>query len=231
MPVSVLRLGERSIRRAMPSIAAAVVVGALACGSDSVAPSFPSTPAVDHRAGDGPAVLLRPHDRRQVLLLGGQPARAARRLDLHPRARTDPDGRRTSVRRDRGRRTRPSCAFDRHGTAWCWGDDPTQPGVPLSYRTVPVAVARRIAFTSITVGAKFGCGLDAGGAAYCWGDQQPGPARRRRHGAPNDARRRCRRAFDSRRSSPISSARAGSPPTARRGAGATTPTASSAPAT
>ena len=35
-----------TIRRAMPSIAATVLVGALACGSDSVAPSFPSTPAV-----------------------------------------------------------------------------------------------------------------------------------------------------------------------------------------
>jgi hypothetical protein len=60
----------------------------------------------------------------------------------------------------------------------CWGDDPTQPGVPLSYRTVPVAVAAPRPFTSITVGAKFGCGLDGGGAAYCWGISSHGPARR-----------------------------------------------------
>ena len=49
-----------------------------------------------------------------------------------------------------------------------------QPGVPLSYRTVPVAVAAPHPFRSITVGAKFGCGLDAGGAAYCWGANSQG---------------------------------------------------------
>src|SRR5262249_41933635 len=67
-----------------------------------------------------------------------------------------------------------ACALDRQGVAWCWGDDPTQPGVPLSYRTVPVAVTSPKPFTSITVGAKFGCGLSADGAAFCWGSNIEG---------------------------------------------------------
>ncbi|HEY2162938.1 MAG TPA: hypothetical protein VGH04_03060, partial [Gemmatimonadaceae bacterium] len=36
----------KAIRRTIPSIVALMLVGALACGSDSVAPSFPSTPVV-----------------------------------------------------------------------------------------------------------------------------------------------------------------------------------------
>lgn len=66
------------------------------------------------------------------------------------------------------------CALDRAGTPWCWGDDPTQPGVPLSYRTVPVAVSSPRPLKSITVGFKFGCGLDTDGAAFCWGVNSQG---------------------------------------------------------
>src|SRR5580765_1318160 len=87
------------IRRATASIVATMLVGTLACGSDSVAPSFPSTPTVSTALATG----------QQFSAIAAGYA---------------------SV-----------CALDRHGTAWCWGDDPTQPGAPLSYRTVPVAVA------------------------------------------------------------------------------------------
>ena len=29
-----------------------------------------------------------------------------------------------------------ACALDREGRAWCWGDDPTQPGESFSFRTL-----------------------------------------------------------------------------------------------
>jgi alpha-tubulin suppressor-like RCC1 family protein len=66
------------------------------------------------------------------------------------------------------------CALDGGGVAWCWGDDPIEPGVPLSYRSIPVAVSSPQPFTSITVGAKFGCGLSSDGTAFCWGINSQG---------------------------------------------------------
>jgi alpha-tubulin suppressor-like RCC1 family protein len=67
-----------------------------------------------------------------------------------------------------------ACALDHDGAAWCWGDDPTQPGVPVSVKNVAIPIHADRAFTSIAVGNKFACALDADGSAYCWGENGRG---------------------------------------------------------
>ncbi|MFI5228836.1 MAG: RCC1 domain-containing protein [Gemmatimonadales bacterium] len=67
-----------------------------------------------------------------------------------------------------------ACALDHSGTAWCWGDDPSQPGVAVSLLYTPRVVQAPAAFGSLTVGRKFACGLDGAGNAYCWGENRSG---------------------------------------------------------
>jgi alpha-tubulin suppressor-like RCC1 family protein len=162
-----------TIRRATASSIATMLVGALACGSDSVAPSFPSTPVVSTALATGQQFsCVLTTDGKSYCWgdnLRGQLGDSTFIPELVP---TPTAGGHQFAAIAAGYAS--VCALDRHGTAWCWGDDPTQPGAPLSYRTVPVAVAAPHPFTSITVGAKFGCGLDASGAAYCWGINSQG---------------------------------------------------------
>jgi alpha-tubulin suppressor-like RCC1 family protein len=154
-------------------IGSAVLLATAACGSDSLTPTFSKTPLVEAAlaagqqfncalTSDGKSYCWGDNLKGQlgdssfipslvpVPTVGGHPfvAIAAAYASV--------------------------CALDRAGTAWCWGDDPTQPGLPLSYRTVPIAVSSPRPFKSITVGAKFGCGLDVDGAAFCWGINSQG---------------------------------------------------------
>lgn len=61
-----------------------------------------------------------------------------------------------------------TCALDKHGQTWCWGDpDPNHPA------TTPVAlnvVQQTTPFVDLSVGVDVQCALDAAGAAYCWGN-------------------------------------------------------------
>src|SRR5207302_60227 len=83
-----------------------------------------------------------------------------------------------------------TCALDRNGVAWCWGDDvmgQLGDGRVLSSKT-PVAVAGGLKFSSIglskftgsdglaglrggvvDMGESVACGLTEDGVAYCWG--------------------------------------------------------------
>lgn len=73
-----------------------------------------------------------------------------------------------------------SCALDRQGTAYCWGDDrfgqlgngdvPTGPG----QWPTPVRVASDIRFTALAAGPDHTCGLASDQRAYCWGDNEWG---------------------------------------------------------
>jgi hypothetical protein len=154
-------------------LALAALVAAAACGSDSVAPSFPSTPAVTTALATGQQFsCVLTADGKSYCWgdnLRGQLGDSSFIPELVP---TPTAGGHQFVAIAAGYAS--VCALDPQGTAWCWGDDPTQPGLPLSYRTFPVAVASPRPFTSITVGAKFGCGLDVSGAAYCWGINSQG---------------------------------------------------------
>ena len=38
------------------------------------------------------------------------------------------------------RRRRPTCGLERSGTVWCWGEDPAQPGIRLTFRNEPIAI-------------------------------------------------------------------------------------------
>jgi alpha-tubulin suppressor-like RCC1 family protein len=67
-----------------------------------------------------------------------------------------------------------ACALEKTGVVWCWGDDPTQPGVRLSLRNQPVAIQVGRPFVSIAAGRKSACGLDSDGVAYCWGENGRG---------------------------------------------------------
>jgi alpha-tubulin suppressor-like RCC1 family protein len=66
------------------------------------------------------------------------------------------------------------CGLDRSGTPWCWGEDPTQPGVASALALVPVRIYVPVPLVTITVGRKFACGLAADGTAYCWGENGRG---------------------------------------------------------
>ena len=163
------RQSPRFLHRTMAlSAAGAIVAGAVACGSDSAGPSFPATPAVTTALATGQQFsCVLTTDGKSYCWgdnLRGQLGDSSFNPELVP---TPTAGGHQFVAIAAGYFS--VCALDRGGRAWCWGDDPTQPGVPLSYRTVPASVSAPHPFKSITVGAKFGCGLDSGGAAYCWG--------------------------------------------------------------
>ena len=67
-----------------------------------------------------------------------------------------------------------TCALEQNGAVWCWGDDPTQPGVRVSFRNLPIAIPLPRPLVTIGVGRKSACGLDTGGTAYCWGENGRG---------------------------------------------------------
>jgi alpha-tubulin suppressor-like RCC1 family protein len=67
-----------------------------------------------------------------------------------------------------------ACALERSGAVWWWGDDPTQPGQALTFRTQPLAIPVGRSLVSLSVGRKSACGLDSDGAAYCWGENGRG---------------------------------------------------------
>lgn len=68
--------------------------------------------------------------------------------------------------------SRHTCGVTTDTIAYCWGSNSNgQLGQPLSVsdRDVPIEVARRSRFVSISAGGDHTCALDATGAAYCWG--------------------------------------------------------------
>ena len=79
-----------------------------------------------------------------------------------------------------------TCALDKDGQAWCWGDgafgvlgagylesDPDSDSGAVTERS-PVAVAGEHVFARITAGGHHSCALDSSGAAWCWGMAQDG---------------------------------------------------------
>jgi alpha-tubulin suppressor-like RCC1 family protein len=69
-----------------------------------------------------------------------------------------------------------TCALDRMGRAWCWGDnsdgklgDGTQ-----TQRDTPVLVSGMQSFTQLGAGAFHTCAMAAGGQLWCWGANQNG---------------------------------------------------------
>jgi alpha-tubulin suppressor-like RCC1 family protein len=150
-----------------------ILIASAACGSDSVSPSFPSTPGVSASVAAGQQFTCALTSDGKSYCWGdnlkGQLGDSSFVPQLVP-APTAGGHQFAAI----AAAAASACALDHEGTAWCWGDDPTQPGVPLSYRTSPVAVSSPRPFKSITVGAKFGCGLDVDGAAFCWGINSQG---------------------------------------------------------
>jgi hypothetical protein len=65
-----------------------------------------------------------------------------------------------------------TCALTIAGAAYCWGWPPLGNGM-ATLRLVPVPVATRLTFASLSTGGST-CGLTAAGAAYCWGDNTYG---------------------------------------------------------
>src|ERR1041385_212156 len=142
------------------SVAASALWAVVSCGSDSTGPSFPAEPpaataiAAGQRCGwvlttDGKSYCWGDN-------LSGELGDSSFTPTLTP---TPTVGSHQFVAIAASYLT--TCGLDRSGTAWCWGDDPTQPGVPVSFAIAPVRVSSPRAFRSITVGRKFGCGLDA----------------------------------------------------------------------
>jgi alpha-tubulin suppressor-like RCC1 family protein len=76
-----------------------------------------------------------------------------------------------------------TCGLATTGAAYCWGfnyggqlgtgasagPEQCQDGAPYPCSTVPVAVAGRLTFATVSVGLGHTCGLTAAGAARCWG--------------------------------------------------------------
>lgn len=72
-----------------------------------------------------------------------------------------------------------TCALDRDGQAWCWGDSWGIAGGVLGTgdfagSTIPVAVASGLKFKTIDGGQWHTCALTAEGEAWCWGLGQYG---------------------------------------------------------
>ena len=66
------------------------------------------------------------------------------------------------------------CALEKTGVVSCWGDDPTQPGVRLSFVNHPETIQLGRPIVSIAAGRKSACALDSDGVAYCWGENGKG---------------------------------------------------------
>jgi alpha-tubulin suppressor-like RCC1 family protein len=64
-----------------------------------------------------------------------------------------------------------SCALDRDGEAYCWGNNfHGEAGVgDFEPHLVPTGVSGGHTFVQLQVGENFACGLDDAGAAWCWG--------------------------------------------------------------
>ena len=108
----------------------ATLLGALAlgCGSEITAPNLPAKPAAP-AVTLGCAVQLRAHARRQALLLGRQPVGPTRRFVVASRLVPGAvAGGHSFIAISSSVST--ACALEKYGAVWCWGDDPTQPGVP-----------------------------------------------------------------------------------------------------
>ncbi len=70
-----------------------------------------------------------------------------------------------------------SCAVTSAGAAYCWGSNDggkLGTGRPGGGHTVPVPVAGRLVFRSITAGYFHTCGVTRDGKAYCWGRDDQG---------------------------------------------------------
>lgn len=81
-----------------------------------------------------------------------------------------------------------SCALDKRGSAWCWGEDDfgelgdgrrprRKQGTCDEQKTCEfkaVAVRGGVRFDTITVGTGHTCGLDGQGRAWCWGEGDEG---------------------------------------------------------
>lgn len=70
-----------------------------------------------------------------------------------------------------------TCAVTVDGDAYCWGlnaDGQLGDGTILTNRAMPVAVAGRFKFQSLTAGHHYTCGLSPEGAARCWGNNTSG---------------------------------------------------------
>ena len=68
-----------------------------------------------------------------------------------------------------------TCALDRAGKAWCWGDNVyAQLGIGDDhslYEVAPTAVRGDRRYSAISAGDPFTCALDIAGRAWCWGWQ------------------------------------------------------------
>jgi alpha-tubulin suppressor-like RCC1 family protein len=160
--------------RALSGLCVALVVTvALACGSDSTGPSFPTKTAATVALATGQQFSCALTTDGKSYCWGdnlrGQLGDSSFIPALVP---TPTAGGHQFVAIAASYQT--ACALDRNGAAWCWGDDPTQPGVPLSFQTFPVEVSSPRGFKAITVGRKFACGLTTDGGAFCWGENGQG---------------------------------------------------------
>jgi alpha-tubulin suppressor-like RCC1 family protein/tRNA A-37 threonylcarbamoyl transferase component Bud32 len=69
-----------------------------------------------------------------------------------------------------------SCALDRNGRAYCWGDNASGQlgnGATTESRS-PAAVAGDLTFVAIAAGNAHACGVTPQGEAYCWGENNGG---------------------------------------------------------
>ncbi len=70
-----------------------------------------------------------------------------------------------------------ACAVTTAGAAYCWGSNDggkLGSGRPGGGHTVPVAVAGRLVFRTISAGYFHTCGVTRDGRAYCWGRNEQG---------------------------------------------------------
>jgi alpha-tubulin suppressor-like RCC1 family protein len=80
---------------------------------------------------------------------------------------------------------RHTCALTTDGAAYCWGwNGDAQLGVATTEHcdgypcsTIPLRVADRFRFTTISAGKERTCALTSSGEVVCWGDPRPRPQR------------------------------------------------------
>ena len=203
----------------------ATLLGALAlgCGSDITAPNLPAKPAA-------PAVTLGSLFSCALTLdakpycwgdnLSGQLGDSSFASRLVPGAVA---GGHSFIAISSSVST--ACALEQNGAVWCWGDDPTQPGVRLSLRNLPIAIPLPRPMVTIAVGRKSACGLDSGWRLHTVGAKTDAGSL----GWATRCRMRIQPACSARSSSRRSARGSGVPALCRRRAasivGATTPTA------